>query len=169
MVKYKEKSITNILGRFIVLRKVLYYILNFTWGIFMTLLGYILLLILWPFGKIKRYCNYTLYLEFKWNTGWGFSIGTVFFVTKNPTKELLEHEFGHTVQYAIYGPLTPFLVSIPSIVRYYYRHIYYIRIKSMRPKSLYDDIWFEGTATHLGKYHGWYYNCNVETRNSVNR
>lgn len=153
MLRYKEKCFTNFIGRFIVLRKVLYYILNFTWGIFMTLLGYILLFILWPFGKIKCYDKYTLYLEFRWKTGWGFSIGTVFFTTKNPSQSLLYHEFGHTVQNAIFGPLTPFLVSIPSITRYYYR---FFRIKNKKKLvNLYDDIWFEGTATHLGLFHRW--------------
>lgn len=163
MLRYKEKCLTNFIGRFIVLRKVLYYILNFTWGIFMTLLGYILLIILWPFGKIKCYDRYTLYLEFRWNTGWGFSIGTVFFITKNPSQSLLDHEFGHTVQNAIYGPLTPFLVMIPSVIRYHYRNI---KIKNKKnPINSYDDIWFEGTATHLGLFHRWNNVPNVTYNN----
>jgi hypothetical protein len=84
-------------------KKYLYFFLNFTWDLLLTLLGYFLMLILLPFGKVRKY-SYTLYFEFNKKTGWGFSIGTVFFVGKYAGKSMKQHEFGHTVQNAILGP-----------------------------------------------------------------
>ena len=49
----------------------------------------------------------------------------------------------------------PFLVSIPSAMRYWYRE-YLVRKKKKLHSELppYDSIWFEGWATKLGdKYY----------------
>lgn len=131
-------------------KKYLYFFLNFTWGLLLTLLGYFLMLILLPFGRIRRY-SYTLYLEFNKETSWGFSIGTVFFVGKQANKYIKEHEFGHTVQNAIFGLFMIFLVSIPSLIRFWYRNYLYSRGKC--PKTTYDSIWFEGSASYIGLKH----------------
>lgn len=141
------------LGKPITDNLVLYYFLNFTWGLLGTLVGYLLLLILLPFGNVRSF-NGALYLEFKSYKPWGFSVGTVFFVGKqekrNPFKSgtIIRHEYGHTVQNAMFGPLMIFLVMIPSFVRYWYRRFLY-SIKK-QPKRTYDDVWFEGTATQIG-------------------
>lgn len=60
-----------------------------------------------------------------------------------------KHEFGHSVQQLIFGPLQAFVVGIPSAIRYWYN-----RIASKKGKRFssdwYDSIWFEGTATKWG-------------------
>ena len=45
-------------------------------------------------------------------------------------------------------------ISLASAVRYWYRE-YLTKIKKMKYSELpdYDDIWFEGTATYLGKHY----------------
>ena len=43
----------------------------------------------------------------------------------------------------------PFVVCIPSAVRYWYREFKYHR-KKLTPPTKYDDIWFEGQATKWG-------------------
>lgn len=139
---------TNDLGFSISKRPVIYYILNFTWGLFTTLLGYLLLLILLPFGKVKRF-HYTLYLEFHKDIHAGFSIGTVFFVRKNASEGMIIHEFGHTLQNAMFGPLTLLLIYLPSVIRFWYRELY-TKITSKHPKKDYYEIWFEYQATLIG-------------------
>jgi len=144
------KKIVNSLGNKLVMHKKMYYILNFTWGIIGTLLGFLLLLILMPFGKVKR-LDHVLYLEFNKKTGWGFSLGTVFFVTKYPGASMKYHEFGHTVQNAIFGPFMFLFVSLPSVIRFWIREYGYRHDKL--PKTNYDEVWFEGTATSIGNYY----------------
>lgn len=131
-------------------KKYLYFFLNFTWGILLTLLGYFLMLILLPFGRVRRY-SYTLYFEFNKKTGWGFSLGTVFFVGKQANMSIKGHEFGHTVQNAILGPFMIFLVALPSVMRFWYRNYLYSHGKY--PKTTYDSIWFEGSASYIGLGH----------------
>jgi len=146
------RRLTNFLGCKLSQKPILYYILNFTWGIILTLLGYVLLLILLPFGRVKRF-NYCLYLELNKTTQWGFAMGTVFFVTKDASIRMKQHEFGHTVQNAIFGPFQLILVAIPSVVRFWYRRYLYFRKKF--PKTVYDSVWFENTASYIGSYYGY--------------
>ena len=127
---------------------VLYYLLQFTWGILGTILGYIILLILLPFGKVYTF-NHTLVLKLNKNTSWGFSVGTVAVAGNNANISLIYHEYGHTLQNAILGPLAFVLVIFPSFIRYQYREIHYYK-KGLKPAKKYDDIWFEFNATHAG-------------------
>ncbi len=43
----------------------------------------------------------------------------------------------------------PFVVGIPSMIRYWYRELKYNR-KGKVPPTSYDSIWFEGQATRIG-------------------
>lgn len=42
-----------------------------------------------------------------------------------------------------------FVITIPSIIRYWYRELKYNK-KGLTPPTEYDDIWFEGQATKWG-------------------
>jgi hypothetical protein len=66
----------------------------------------------------------------------------------NATEYTKQHEVGHSVQNCFFGPLMPFIVSIPSVIRYWYRRIR--REIGKPPKTTYDSVWYEGTATTLG-------------------
>ena len=142
------------LGSFVLRHPFLYYILTFTWGLLMTLLGLLVMMSLFIFrrGNI-RLEGYHVYFEFKKDKQWGFSVGMISFIGRireHQDKEVLYHEFGHTVQNAILGPLVIFLVYIPSLLRYHYREWLYKHDKPV--KTAYDDIWFEDSATTLGIY-----------------
>lgn len=143
-----SKSITN-LGARIAKHPVLYYILNFTWGLPMTLIGLILTLILLPFGKIRKW-RYIYYIELRYGSGWGFALGTTFVCSKMNlfSGELVYHEFGHTCQNAMFGPFQIILVVLPSILRFWYRKLYSI-ITRKNPKTQYTDIWFEDSAENI--------------------
>lgn len=76
-----------------------------------------------------------------------------FFVTDStPTLHTKQHESGHGIQNIMFGPLMPFIVSIPSCIRYWYRE-YLVRSGKKKYYELpeYDSIWFEGMATRLGE------------------
>lgn len=147
----QRNSIVVSLGKRIIDNKWLYFGLTFTWGLLMTIVGYMLLVILMPFGKVKRFGR-VLYLEFNKDNGAGFSVGSVLFVCNSPCNSLLWHEFGHTVHNAIFGPFVLIFVLLPSFIRYWYREFVYYH-KNKLPKKPYDDIWFEDTASKLGCYY----------------
>ena len=128
--------------------KFIFYLLSFTWGLPMTLIGCIVSLVLLMMGyKPKKY-GYTWYFEIGNNWG-GLELGMMFLTSKNPSTHTKNHEVGHTLQNCYWGPLTPFVISIPSAVRYWYRELKYHR-KGQTPPTKYDDFWVEGDATKRG-------------------
>ena len=147
------------LGKKICRRNFLIYILNLTWGLLLNIIGGLTLLILLPFGKVERYKGY-IFLRFKHNSrsniniyqNFGFNLGLFSFVTIYSRESLLDHELGHCIQNAILGPLTIFLVHIPSTIRYHYRN--WVEKRGNDLDSQYDDIWFEASATEIGYYMG---------------
>ena len=122
----------------------LFYALNLTWGLPMNLIGAIVALGLMAVGY--RPTRYGECLCFRVGDSWGgVSFGMVMVVSQGGTEDTLNHEHGHAVQNAVYGFLMPFIVSIPSATRYWYR-------RTQDPSTLppYDSIWFEGQATEWG-------------------
>lgn len=81
----------------------------------------------------------------------GLNMGPITLVDKYAGPRTLNHEFGHSIQNCYLGPLMPFLVAIPSAVRYWYRE-WLIRSGRKKARELpsYDSVWFEGTATSIG-------------------
>lgn len=138
-----------------VLLGILYWIGQLTWGIIMSLIGLIAALICNIFLKGKAHKNgFTFIVEVGGNWG-GVNLGCVSlcggYTTVCPDKEWFQHtrkhEFGHSLQNLIFGPLFPFIVAIPSAIRYHYQN--YRDLKGL-PNKEYDAIWFEGTATKWG-------------------
>ena len=142
-------------SRFLMKHMWLYYILNYTWGIIMTLIGWVALGFVRLFfhkkvvdhGKFGP-CHYIMLFD---NWG-GLDLGTNFFLADNMgrdwTLHTKQHETGHTFQNALLGPLAIFLIFIPSAIRYWLDVFGKI-------KSPYDLIWFEGNASTVGEE---YYN-----------
>lgn len=155
-----EKSLTKA-GTFVGKHKALYYILNFTWGLFANIIGGLVFLCLLPWrlpikkniflGAIEN--DLLLYTHKAGNKRyyWGFSFGVFFFtcMAASTGKPLKAHEVGHTCQNAILGPFQLFAIEIPSAIRYWYRIGLERRGKTLQTN--YDDIWFEGSATKIGK------------------
>ena len=130
------------------LKRPLFLLLSFTWGLPVSLAGAVWSLALLLTGhRPKRFGSC---LRFELGRGWGgANFGWVFFTQENPSLALMQHEHGHGVQNILLGPLMPFLVCLPSTLRYHYRNL----VTRLRPgKALppYDSIWFEGWATRLG-------------------
>lgn len=128
--------------------KALFYMLSFTWGIVMTIVGYLTALVLILMGhKPNGKYGYCLVFEIGRNWG-GLSLGPVIIKDKSISYYVLKHEHGHAIQNCWFGPLFPIIVGIPSAVRYWWRELMMAIGKDDLPD--YDSIWFEGQATRIG-------------------
>lgn len=134
------------------MRSFLFWILSFTWGILMSLYGIFVALVLLVSGHKPRRFYFLFYFEVGEDWG-GFECGPFFVTDKTSSARLKKHEAGHGIQNILLGPFMPFLISIPSAVRYWYRRIIIKRGGASSASRLppYDAIWFEKWATRLGE------------------
>ncbi len=130
------------------MRRVVFYLLSFTWGLALTLIGCVVAAaLLIADCRPKRYgCC----LLFEIGDGWGgVNLGPVILIDRNEPESTKAHEHGHAIQNIVYGPFVLFLVGIPSAVRYWYRRGYQ-KANQARPLPPYDAVWFEAQATLWG-------------------
>lgn len=134
--------------KFILKHKVLFYILQFTWGLLMNLVGLTVSLAMLISGhKPRKFGNCWYFIVGKcWG---GCNMGVCFLTDQLDDPDIKKHESGHSLQNIIWGPLFIFVIGIPSSLRYLYREFKYYR-KGKEPKTDYDAIWFEGQATRFG-------------------
>lgn len=128
------------------INKPLYYILNIVWGFPLTLIGFVgaLAVLISGHRPQRNGGGWVFRVGHDWG---GISFGLFHFVDMEPTKRILAHEYGHSLQNMIWGPLMVFVIAIPSVVRYW---VHQIRRKQNKPNPSYDSIWFEGQATRWG-------------------
>ena len=131
-----------------------FYSASWTWGIIMSLIGAIVIGAIKLYGlfthqafKLKK-CGYCYYLNIGKNWG-GVELGMFFLCDNSNSESTMWHEHGHAIQNCFWGPLFPFVIAIPSAIRYKYRELKYLK-KGITPPTKYDDIWFEGDATRTG-------------------
>ena len=124
-----------------------FYLLSFTWGLPLTLTGLMVALVLICTGHKPQKWGYCYYFEVGENWG-GLEIGIIFLKGKRQGEHTKNHEHGHAIQNCYWGPLTPFVICMPSAIRYWYRRI---RTKlGLENKTAYDDFWVEGQASRWG-------------------
>lgn len=116
------------------INKPLYYILNCTWGCIMTLIGAVVALALICVGKKpKKHAGATY---FNVGKSWGgVELGMFFLTDSHNSEHTRNHEFGHSLQNCLWGPLLPFVVCIPSAIRYWL-----ITFKTQKSKKIYSTI-----------------------------
>jgi hypothetical protein len=140
--------------KFIIKHRWLYYALACTWGIIMTVIGAVVSGIL-AIAKLFLKDKIT-FRPYHWVYGisvgpayWGgLELGLCFLRDHRSASTRLEaHEFGHTFQNTLFGPLFIFLVWIPSAVWYWSNELGLLK----QTKS-YDSMWFEDAATQCGMY-----------------
>lgn len=129
------------------MKKALFYILSFTWGLPMTLIGLVVSLVLVIAGYKPKKHGWCYYFEV--GKGWGgLELGAIFLTSKSAQESTRNHEHGHALQNCIWGPLFPFVIAIPSAIRYWYRNI---RTRmGLENKTPYSSIWFEHQADVFG-------------------
>ena len=121
-----------------------YYILNLTWGIIMTFLGANALLILYALNyEVKKYkTTWYVVVPGKWG---GIALG-MFFVVCEESEGLLNHEYGHTIQNAVYG-VGMIFIGLASLIRATARNVQINKGKKLSP---YESVWYERQATEWG-------------------
>lgn len=134
------------------MNKVAFYILSYTWGILLTVVGWLVAGVLMLLGHKSHKWGGSHYFVVGKNWG-GLSIGTTIVVSDSCTDEFsLNHEFGHSVQNCYFGPFCLFLVTIPSFMRACWREfVVWVKIKKRSELPDYYSIWFERTASELGE------------------
>lgn len=126
--------------------KIIYVILQCTWGLGQTLIGFI-------FFLYHRKCEHNIFngcIDTKWNSEGGLSLGLFIFSPKddvNNAQLIRVHEYGHTIQSLLLGP---FYAMIGSISIVWGNLPYYARMR--REKKLpYTACWVEAWASKLGE------------------
>ena len=131
-----------------------YILIQCTWGIIQTIAGFVMFLIstgsnhAWYNGAVATF----------WNKPFGISLGLFIFIPPkarfyNSEKyifsdeeiqsRLLVHEYGHTYQSLILGPLYFLVAGLPSVI--------WGMVK--RPGRSYFSFYAEKWANHLGEKH----------------
>ena len=133
------------------LSKTWYYIISFTWGLPMNLLGIVAAIPLLLTGHKPKQNLYGWYFEVGEDWG-GVSFGFISIVSKNPSSHILQHEFGHSIQNCIFGIFFIPFIAVPSVCRYWYRrYLVEVKKKSYLDLPYYDYAWYEGLATVFGE------------------
>ena len=121
----------------------MFYFIQWTWGLLENLVGLIVYL---AFIKHERF-RYGKAFGTRLPKTWGgnFSLGMFIFVCPDMPDEIYYHELGHCYQNCYFGILKPFLVSIPSVFRFY------VLGGRKMTQEKYLSVWFEGQASRIGK------------------
>lgn len=127
--------------------RALFYLIQFTWGLPVNLVGLLVFLCCRTWCPSKRFRN-SIVTYFPGNRG-GLSLGIFIFLSVPCASEhsrLCAHEYGHTVQCLFLGPLYWIVVAVPSVIWCHlfngYRNKHHIS---------YDDLYCEHWATAWGK------------------
>lgn len=100
----------------------LLWIIACTWGILNTLSGGCVALVLLVTGHKPKRFGPCVCFELKSEGGWGLELGPFFIYTKGAGHyDLKCHECGHFVSQIWWGPLNPFVISLPSAIRFWLR------------------------------------------------
>lgn len=84
-----------------------------TWGLLQNVAGLVVLLVL---GRGRRRYRFRAALVTEWALAGGLSLGAFIFVPKGCPRSLIVHEYGHTVQSLILGPLYLPIIGLPSML-----------------------------------------------------
>jgi hypothetical protein len=129
------------------MKRFLFYFLNLTWGLPLNIVGGLVAFALLIARKKPKRWGDCFYFEV--GEGWGgVNFGLIIITDKTFSISCLNHEHGHAIQNCFLGVFMPFIVSIPSAIRYHYRN--YREKKGLVNKTDYDAVWYEYTATKLG-------------------
>lgn len=124
-----------------------FYLLSLTWGLPLTLLGFIVALFLIPFCGLPKKFGWVWYFKIERLSG-AICLGLIVLSYTSRT-DILCHEHGHALQNVEWGFLFLPVIGLPSIIRCIYRDIY-MSVKGFKGLKPYEAIWFEANATDRG-------------------
>lgn len=132
---------------------VLYYVLQWTWGILQNLIGLAMRCYILAKDRNKDSFRFFGAQVTEWTQGHG-SMGMGMFIFyghkgARDEKEVLVHEYGHTWQSAVLGPLYLLVIGLPSVTWAYLPCFVKLRKeKGIRYVDFYPEAWANkwGTA-----------------------
>lgn len=92
--------------------KILYYLLQWTWGIIQNVIGLLLFLITLPKREIRMFNGA---IVSRWNVKGSMSLGMFIFLGRDDIR-IIVHEYGHSIQSIILGPFYLLVIGIPSYI-----------------------------------------------------
>ena len=134
--------------------RMLYGLVQWTWGLPQNLLGGLLTLL---YRKREHFCYRTTYVT-RWPRSGSMSLGMFLFLGKTAASlpedarnafeaRILVHEYGHTIQSLILGPLYLPVIGLPSLL--WACVPFFLRLRSRKHIS-YFSMYQEKWANHLG-------------------
>lgn len=126
------------------MKKIIINILKYIWQLPQNIVA---LIYLWYLNvhnmipAIKEYKDRKIYT--KYSSG-SVTLGKYIFLSPRATEATLKHEYGHTVQSLILGPLYLIVIGLPSI-------IWAATHKIIAPDKSYDWFYTEAWANKLGR------------------
>lgn len=134
----------------------LYYFLQLTWGIIQNILGFLIYIILLIKNPRRKKGTYLGARVLSWSLKASAAIGMFIFLedrNDDYLMNILVHEYGHTIQSCILGPLYLLVIGIPSFI--WARNKRFIR-KRQKGIYRYGSFFPERWANQLGrKYTGY--------------
>ena len=118
------------------MKKWVFWLLSLTWGMPWTLIGILAAVVLEILGYKPQRWGYCRYYEVGRRWG-GVSFGPVFIVERSARDFTKDHEHGHAIQNCYYGPLMPFMVCLPSALRWWMR-----RCREQLTKKIFVFVWY---------------------------
>ena len=134
--------------------------IQWTWGLPQTLLGAAVFIV----HKKDRHFDYNGATATEWKRSDGVSLGKFIFVPEGSRKGdaaqhsnehsiksddfLLIHEYGHTIQSLVLGPLYLPVIGIPSFI---WSNVPAFARKRQREQRSYYSFWVERSANWLGE------------------
>ena len=128
-------------------KRILFIILQCTWGILPTLVG------LFFFLKLNNYPHKTYLgcIDTRWDTRSGLSLGLFIFTPNDEIKDadkIRVHEYGHCIQSIVLGPL---FVAVGIISLVWGRHPYFVKLREEK-KLPYTSCFVESRASKWGEW-----------------
>lgn len=118
----------------------IYRVIQWIWGFPQTLLGFI------KYLQLKDYPHdhYNGAIITKWPRKGGMSLGMYLFISND---EFKHHEYGHSIQSLILGPLYLLIIGLPS---YVWCNLPYFRKKRIQKNLSYTSLYCETWAENIG-------------------
>ncbi|NLL55631.1 MAG: hypothetical protein GX242_00245 [Clostridiales bacterium] len=131
------------------MKKFLHYLIQFTWGLPQNLAGFILTRKYKNYATEKFFNSHIYYHQGEWG---GISLGMFIIINGNRddywASTTKVHEYGHTLQSLILGPLYLFIIGIPSFIWCNAKKF----VKMRKDKNIsYFDFYPEKRANYLGQ------------------
>lgn len=101
-------------------KRLFYYFIQWTWAFPQNLAGFLLWVLC---GSEKHNGNYKNAVITNWDNDRSMSLGMFLFIGYGGGMRMIKHEYGHSIQSLMLGPLYLFVVGIPSLIWCNYRPV----------------------------------------------